>query len=255
MEEKNPIKSAERIFNVMELLCEEGPMGVTEIGVALNLNKSTVHRLLMSLSTMGYVNKLEKSDQYAMTYKLLRMAEQVKKQQDVLRLLHPLLKKLSQTCSETVHLVQRSGDMIIYIDKVESRVNSVQMVSQIGLAHSIFTTGVGKAMLAELPKNDVINLWDNHRITPYTKYTITNKEEFLRELELTRERGYALDNQENELGVRCIAASIYNYDQNVEYAFSISVPISRMSDERVAELSEIVLEYRKQFSALMGTEY
>lgn len=252
MEEKNPVKSADRIFRVMELLSEEGSMGVTEIGQRLDLNKSTVHRLLMSLVSMKYVKKDQENDRYSMTYKIVRLANSIREKSDTVSIVHPLLRELSMKCGETVHFVQQNDNEIVYIDKVESNVNSVRMVSKIGLTHSIFTTGVGKAILAELPEYQVKEMWKRSSFEALTQYTITEFDEYMAELRRTKERGYGLDNEENEIGVRCVAACVYNYKGKAEHAISISVPITRMGDERVEELSKYLLEYKERVSQALG---
>ena len=105
---------------------------------------------------------------------------------------------------------------------------------------------MGKAIAAELDEHEVEEIWNRSRILPLTPYTITDFEAFRRELSEIRERGYALDNEENENGVRCIAVSLKDYTGRVKYAFSISAPVSRMDNERIRQLAGYVLEIKDQ---------
>ena len=120
------------------------------------------------------------------------------------------------------------------------------MVSRIGSRIPLYCSGVGKAIAAELDEHEVEEIWNRSRILPLTPYTITDFEAFRRELSEIRERGYALDNEENENGVRCIAVSLKDYTGRVKYAFSISAPVSRMDNERIRQLAGYVLEIKDQ---------
>ena len=116
-ETKNPVQSAERIFQVMEMLADHGEMGLMEISTALGLHKSTVHRLLMSLVYMGYAKQDEVSQKYMLSYKIVSMAGKMLDRMDILQVAKPYMERLSDISGETVHLVQREGNNILYIYK------------------------------------------------------------------------------------------------------------------------------------------
>lgn len=250
--ENNPVQSAGRIFSVLEMLAYEGPQGVTEISKALDLNKSTVHRLLASLINMDYVNKESDSDKYRLTFKLLGLGESLLDKMDIVSIARPYIKHLAEFSGETVHLVQKVKTNMVYIDKVESYSNSVRMVSRIGVEKPLHCTAVGKAMLAELEDDQVKEIWNRSDIQRFTPKTIVNIDAFLVELQNVREKGYAVDNEENEIGVRCIGAAIKNYKGKAENAFSISAPISRMSDERIVFMIDEILKAKKDLSKAFG---
>ena len=117
-EDKNPVQSAERIFQVLEMLADNGEMGLMEISAALGLHKSTVHRLLMSLIYMGYAKQDEATQKYMLTYKLVNMAGKILDRTDILQIARPYMERLSDISGETVHLVQREGNHILYIYKM-----------------------------------------------------------------------------------------------------------------------------------------
>lgn len=246
MENKNPIQVAGRLFETLELLSENGVMGLTEISGALGLNKSTAHRVLNSLIFMGYVKQEEESGKYRPTFKIVDLAGKIMSKVDIVTLARPHLRKLMELAGETVHFVERDGTEAVYIDKVETAVDGIQMVSRIGRKIPLYCSGVGKAIAAGLPEDELRDLWNQSRIIPMTSHTITDYDKFLTELQEIRDRGYALDNEENEAGVRCIAASLNDHTGRPKYAFSISAPVSRMNDERITELSHFVLETKKQ---------
>ncbi|MDY3918563.1 MAG: IclR family transcriptional regulator [Candidatus Limivivens sp.] len=241
-EEKNPIQVADRLFQTMEVLAARGATGLVELSRILNLHKSTVHRLLNSLIYMGYAVQEEDTGKYRLTYKIMELSSKMMENIDVLDLVHPIMQRLMEQAGETVHFVQLDGTDVVYIDKVESRMNSIRLVSRIGSRVPVFCSGVGKAIAAEMEEEQIRRLWDASEIRKWTEHTITEYPAFLEECRRIHSQGYALDNEENELGVRCIAAAIPGKVGSARFAYSISGPVGRMTDERIEELKEYILE-------------
>ena len=222
METKNPIQVADRLFLVLETLAETGPVTLAELCSHLDLNKSTVHRLLCSLIYMGYVKQEGETGKYSLSFKLLALSNKLLARMDILDTVRPYLKKLSRLTGETVHFVQREHTDAVYIYKEESYQNSIRMVSKVGSRIPLYCSGVGKAIAADLDEAQIKALWENSSIQKLTPHTITDYAQFLKKIEEVRKKGYALDDEENELGVRCIAVSIPDYRNKPKYAFSIS---------------------------------
>lgn len=251
-ETKNPVQSAERIFQVMEMLADNGEMGLMEISAALGLHKSTVHRLLMSLIYMGYAKQDESTQKYMLSYKVVSMAGKLLDRMDIMQVAKPYLERLSDLSGEAVHLVAREDNNILYIYKIEAKVGTIRMVSHVGMVHPMYCSGVGKAIMATLPEKELRQIWNESIIEKKTDKTIVDYEEMLRVLEEVKRNGYALDDEENEKGVRCIAACLRSYQNEVKYAFSISGPTSRMTRERVKELSVDVKKVQEELSRELG---
>lgn len=249
---KNPIQVAERLFQVIERLAENGPMGIMDLSAELGFHKSTTHRLVTSLQYMGYIRQDEESLKYALSLKFLEIGSKILEQTNMASLIHPSLKKLSEQTGETVHLVRREGTEAVYIDKVESTVSSIRMVSRVGSRIPLYCSGVGKALLAELPDPEIEDIWNSSEITSLTPYTVTSLSDLMDRIRGVREAGYAMDDEENEEGVRCIAVSIPDYHKEPVYALSISAPVSRMTDARIAELSTDVLTFKKDLEKTLG---
>lgn len=245
----NPIQVADKIFLTMETLAMHGPMGLLDLSKTLNINKTTVHRILTSLSYMGYVRQDADTSQYSLSFKLCTLANQIMGNIDIISIAKPHLKELAAKSAETVHLVQRDGTSVVYIEKIESMVNSIRLVSQLGKTMPLYCSAVGKSILAEMSDSKIQEIWnlsDIHSLTPYTTIIFEN---LVKEIKDIREQGYAIDNQENEIGVKCIAASLYSKQQGAQYALSISAPIQRMSDEKIKELSQYVLDTKEKILA------
>ena len=245
MEEKNPIQVADRLFQALEVLADRGAMGLMEIAVFLGLNKSTAHRVLNSLIFMGYVRQ-NAAGKYESTFKVVGLANKIMNKVDIVNIVRPYLRRLMEQTGETVHFVERDGVDAVYIDKVESFSNTIQMVSQIGSRIPLYCSGVGKAIMAELNIQEIRDIWERSDVLSKTPYTVTDFNVFLKTLETIRRQGYALDNEENEEGVRCVAASFPEYTGKVRYAFSISAPVSRMDDDRIKELAGYVIDTKKR---------
>ena len=256
MEEKNPIQVADRLFHVLELLADQGPMQLMDIAAEEELNKTTAFRVLRSLMHLGYVRQDPSDGRYSLTFRIVGLADKVREQTDMIGFLHPYLEELSGQIRETIHLVMLEESFspdtdteATYVDKVESPYNAVRMVSRVGGRIPLYSSGVGKALLADMSDDQIRRIWDNSDIKKITEYTITDPAELIKVIGQVREKGYALDNEENETGVRCIAAALDIREEHTRYAFSISVPIMRMDNDRIRELSEYVRETQEEIAA------
>lgn len=250
-ENKNPIQVADRLFLALESLAYDGPMGLQEISSKLDLNKSTAHRILNSLIYMGYVKQDVTTSKYRLSFKIWDIANQLLSKIDVVEIARPYIKDLVNNIEETVHLVQLDGKYCIYLDKVESYSNTIRMASNVGKSIPLYCSGVGKALLANMSNEQIEGIWQQSEITMHTEHTITDFTSFMNEIEEIRACGYALDNEENEKGVRCIAVALTAKTGTPKYAFSVSAPINRMSDERINELSHHVLETKNLLQAYL----
>lgn len=247
MENKNPIQVADRLFWVLETLADTGPLSLTDLSHRLDLNKSTIHRLLTSLIYLGYVKQDTETGKYYLSLKILSLSNHLLEKMDILDTVRPILQQISSETGETVHFVQRDGTEAVYICKEESTINSVRMVSKVGSRIPLYCSGVGKAMMADMPQETVRQIWNDSSIKKHTPHTITDYDTFLSCLDQVHKQGYALDNEEHELGVRCIAVSLSDYSGIYRYAMSITAPVSRMSDARIAELANVLLKMKADF--------
>ena len=239
------VQSAQRIFRLLELLARQGTMGVTELSTASGLNKTTVFRQLNTLIELGYVCR-DAAGRYRLTLKLLTVAGWQLARSDLRAEVHPYLCELAEAGGETVHLVQREGSQIVYIDKVEPTVNSVRMVSRVGLRQPMTCTAVGKALLAALPASERTAIWAADPPQPLTAHTIVRWPDFEAEMARVRACGYATDDEENELGVRCVAVALPDFAGGARCAVSISAPITRLPDRRVPELAALLLGMKRK---------
>ena len=251
--EKSTVQSVERTFDLIEALSQAPKgTGLSELSAATSLNKSTVHRLLGCLIQMGYVSQDENTAKYYLTIKMYEVGGRILNKLDMMTIARPYLEKLSDITGEAVHLVVRDGTDIVYIFKEDAGSNSVRMASRVGLRSPMYCTAVGKAILADLPDKDVSVIWEKSPIAKHTENTITTFDELKAQLDVIRTKGYAFDDEENELEVRCIGASILDNTGKVIGAFSVTAPIGRMSSSRMPVISGLVLKTRKEICAELG---
>lgn len=237
MADTSQVQSLDRAFLLLELLCRSrNGMSIAALCAQTGLHKSTVHRLLTAMAVHGYVQQDQAAGAYHAGMRLCELAGNIVDNLDMVERARAPMEQLSHETGETVHLVMREGAEIVYIHKVDSIHSAIRMFSRIGMRRPLYCTGVGKAILATLPPQQVTQIWQQSDIQAYTEHTIISQELFTRELAHVRKQGFALDNEENELGVRCIAVAIADYSGHASYALSISAPLSRMSNERIAQL-------------------
>ena len=171
------VQSVERCFALLEQLASGGRLGVSELSRLTGLHKATVHRLLQTLLELRYVRQ-EPDGRYELSLKLVRLSSGLLERKDLPRRMHPYLVRLAEETGETVHLVQREGSRIVYLDKVESDRNAVRMVSRVGMVRDMPCTAVGKAILAALDDREVSSVWRENPPQKITVHTITNFDAF-----------------------------------------------------------------------------
>ena len=189
---------------------------------------------------------------YRAGMRLCEMSSYIVDNLDIVERARASLERLEQCTDETVHLVMRDDKDIVYIHKVDNGSSAIRMFSRIGMRLPLYCTGVGKAILATWDTAEVRDVWQHSDVHAWTEHTIVDEEAFFREIDKVRQLGYALDNEENELGVRCIAAAIPDYRGRASYAISLSAPVSRMTDQRVAELRAPLMAARDEIARALG---
>ncbi len=246
MEEQDASKvsSVVRTMSILETLAERSPLGITEIGRATSIHKSTVFRFLATLCSLGYVYRLPDSDLYALTVKMGIFTNNPRDEK-LLALSLPYLDNLSRSTLETVHLAVLLDDKLRYLHKIEST-QSLRVVtaSHTGGGGPLYCTGLGKVMLAWMDDAKRSSLLERVEFKRFTPTTITDTASLLKELERIRAAGYAIDNGEHEEGIVCIAAPIRKGGTDPIAAISIAGPAPRMEKNMEEYTSEVLAQTR-----------
>lgn len=251
MAEEKTVQSISRVFTIIEVLAAH-PAGVPlqQLANEAGLAKSTAHRLVANLCALGYAVQDSFSSHYRLTLKMFELSSAVVNDTSILSVAKPHLDRLARRSGEAVHLVIRDGEDVVYLFKAES--GGMRMSSRVGLRAPICCTGVGKAILSTLPYPEVEAIW---RATPHeklTRHTITDFEQLQEQLALVRASGYAVDDEENELGIRCVAVPIPGPGGKAESAFSISSLVPHMRRERILQLAQLALETKENILRDLG---
>jgi len=212
---------------------------LAELAEKVKLHKSTVHRLTSILERHRIVERDTMSGRYRLGLRLFELGNIAMGRFNIRGRAHPHLEKLLYEVDETVHLCALDAGEILYLDKMEP-VRSVRMASRIGRRNPVHCTSVGKAILAFLPESEVDDILRQHGLKRLTAETITTPAELKADLKLIRDRGYAVDNEENEEGVRCIGAPVLDHSGRPIAAISISAPSFRLPMDKVPTVAASV---------------
>lgn len=246
------IQSLDRALNILDLFDEHTTeLKITEISTRIGLHKSTVHSLLKTLQMHGYIDQDEESGKYRLGLKLLEKGQLLLQGMDIRATARKHLTSLSTQTGQTTHLVILDGREGVYIDKVEGDKAAIRY-SRIGRRVPLHSSAVGKALMAFRRPEEVEELLKGYRYVQQTSSTIADKESFIAELTRVRLQGYAVDDQENEPGVRCAAAPIFNHAGDVTAAMSISTMLSVVDEEQFGECVRLLKHETAQISQLLG---
>lgn len=247
------IQSVGRALEILNILTQHPQgLGVTEISNRLNTAKSTAHRLLSTLLEYNFLSQDPLTNDYKLGTQILYISNFILENFNIRDVAKLRIEELSRAANETVHLCIYDSDEIVYVDKVESN-QTLRMHSRIGKRGLMHCTGVGKSILAYLEPEEVESILLTKGMKAFTENTITNLEDMNNELMIIKQNGYALDNIENENGIRCIAAPIFDHNQKPIAAISISGPDSRVTMERIEkELIELITSTAHQISIDLG---
>ena len=246
-------QSTNKVLAIMEFLSySKEPLRLIDIADGLNYNTSTTLRFLNSLEQNGYVYKNPHTLKYQMTYKLCGLANQINRNSNLVEISMTPIKQLSARLKECVCLAVEQDDSIIYIYAVDGPQQMLRTTKRIGSQAPMHCTGVGKMILSEFSTERIQELISRKGLEPYTDHTIVSADALLTELQTIRRRGYAYDNEECELGARCIAFPIRNYSGRMIAALSVTGPVCRITDAFIDANFRTILETVQDISYQLG---
>jgi DNA-binding IclR family transcriptional regulator len=226
------LQALDRAFAVLDLLaCSQGALGLAEIAASLGLHKSTTHRFLMVLERHRMVERTQ-AGKFRLGLRLCELGSRAIEQFDLRDRAQLHLRTLVAEVEETAHLCIREKTRMVYIDKQEPE-RSIRMISRVGASSPIHCTAVGKAMLAAMSRSRVEALLSDLRLERFTRRTMTSRNALLKELDRTSRRGYAVDDEEREEGVRCAGVAILDGHGEAVAAVSISGPSFRVTMQKI----------------------
>jgi DNA-binding IclR family transcriptional regulator len=245
------LHSLDRAVSVLEALSESDvPLSLAEICQRMNLHKSTAHRSLMVLERSAMIERTQEN-RFRLGLKLYELGNRAVEQIDLRARVYPFFRRLAMQVGETVHLSVLQKTSVVYLDKVEPN-RRVCMSSKTGTSNPVYCTSMGKAMLAFQSEETIEQIIAKIRFVRYTRKTLCSREALLKALERVRRRGYAIDDEEIELGVRCVGAPIFDDNHRAVAAVSVSGPSSRITAQSVPGIAEHLLRCCREISASLG---
>jgi IclR family acetate operon transcriptional repressor len=245
-------ESVIRAFQIIEYLAASpADVGVRAMAKDLGLTPATAHRFLTSLKHVGYVHQEPAGARYRLGLKFAWLGARAIDSLQIRAVAHPHMERLTALSNETTHLATLDDLEIVYIDKVNNH-QAVEMRSRVGGRGCLHGTAVGKAMLAFLADEQRERLLARLKLKALTPATLTDPQRLRRALDQVRAQGYAVDDEENEIGIRCVGAPLFDHTAQVVGAISISGWTITMTPERVPELGEVLIKTCRAISHALG---
>ena len=249
------VQSLTRGLTILEKLAEiEGGATLTDIAQRVGLAASTAHRLLNTLEKMNYVHQDAELGVWTIGLKAFVVGSAFVSHRDFAIQSHSYLRRLMDQSGETANLSILDGYDVVFIGQVQCR-EIMRMLVKLGSRHPIHASGSGKAILAALPDDMIQDILAKHGLPRHTEHTIVTPDGLWNAIKLIRRHGYAYDDEEHALGLRCVAAAVYDEYSEPLGAISLAGPLSRLTDERIRALGPLVARTAAEITARMGGKW
>ncbi|MCM0080074.1 IclR family transcriptional regulator [Geomonas sp. Red32] len=247
------IQAVSHALDLLEQFHDEvDELGVTELSKRLKLHKNNVFRLLATLESRNYIEQNKVTENYRLGLKTLELGQTFIKQMGLLRQSRPVLEALVKECNETTYVAILKEAHIVYLDVVETDL-TVRVVPRVGARLPAYCTAAGKIQIAYMTDEELENYLPVKEMKRYTPNTLTDKDDLKKHLKMVADQGYAIDDEEMDVGVKCVGAPIRDYTRRIIGAVSISGPSMRFTDERLEkELIPLVVKAGEEISHKLG---
>ena len=245
-----PIAVLGKAFKLLDLLEGHQPLSLTELSERAGLDKATAYRILTNLESRGYVERGDFGE-YRLGFRLMQLGMRVADGLHLRKVAQPLMESLQAEFDETVNLAVPGKGGVVYIEILQSP-HGLRMTAAAGAQDDFHSTAIGKAILAFWPTRTREKFLARATLPAKTPNTIVNVDFLRSELRRVRERGYAVDNEENEVGARCVGAPVFDRTGGVVGAISVSGPASRLTPARIAHVARSLLGASQHISTRMG---
>lgn len=245
------IRSVAKALDILEFTAQKKRVSLVEIHRELGIPKSTAYELIKTLALRGYLRHVGDSRKYSLGLKIIELGNQAACEVDIRVEAIPVLRELMRKTNYTCHLGVLDGNEGMYLVKVEGK-QHIRLDSWEGKRISLHSTGVGKALLAWQDEENINEILNRRLLDPKTEMTITDPNRLREHLAVTKERGWALDDQENEPYIRCIGVPVLDPEGRAIAAISISGLTNQLSDEALPGLSSLAKDAATELSAKLG---
>lgn len=247
----NTVQALDRAIDLLKLLAEIDEGTLTEIALRVGMAPSTAHRLLMTLQHHGIVAFDETRQRWMVGVEAFRIGSSFIRRTRVADAGREVMQDLMLATGETANIAHYDGDAVVFLSQVETH-HEIRAFFRTGTRGPMHASGIGKALLSQMPRSQVEDIMQSRGLTAFTPNTLASPARLHEDLAGIRERGWAIDDEERTLGMRCIAAPIFNAHGEAVAGISISGPTVRLTDEKLAEFGPLVKNAAARITTAIG---
>ncbi len=247
----NTVQALDRAITLLRVISSADGLTLTELSHRIGMAPSTAHRLLTTLEQNGFVEIVPQSGEWVVGVEAFRTGAAFLRRRKIATIGRTVMRDLMESCGETVNLGIEDGDDVVFISQVETH-EPIRAFFRPGTRSPLHASGIGKALLAQMPDGRVRRILQKRGLPAFTEHTIADTARLFEELARIRKLGWALDNEERTLGMRCVAAPIYNEYGEAIAGISISGPTVRMPEARLGELGPMVARAASAITKSIG---
>lgn len=246
------MKSLLKAIDTIDAVAEAGNVGIRELSSITGFPPSTIHRIVTTLVERNYFQQDPVTRRYSLSYRFLELGSRFQQQTHLTTIALPHLEQLMADARESVNLAVRDGDSMVYLDIVKSSYSMLQLFTQPGARVPLYATGVGKLFLSQMQDSELDAYLQRSKPSPYTPHTLVKKAKLVNDLQKIRSRGYSVDNQEMEEGVRCVAALIFDHQGKPAASISITGAAMRITPDRIEQFGTLAKACAAAISSKLG---
>lgn len=232
------------IIEIMTVASEE--MSLNDISKQASIPKATALRLIYTLMTIGYVQQNKKNANYSLSLKFQLLAYSSDIYQKMVSVVRPFIKELSLKLSEATHLSICDSDELVYIESIDGFDSLLKVTQKIGKRSPLYCTGAGKLYLAAMNLEELDCYFKSTILQPLTSHTLITKRAIKKELKKIQTDGYSIDDEECEMGVKCVAVPVYNKQGEIACSLSVSMPTIRITEAKMTQTINLLIETAKK---------
>jgi len=246
-----PVAAVTNAVNIIEMLADNGTLGVGEIAKTLEISKTTTHRLLQSLINVNLVTQDEETQKYRLTYRLFELGSKAFGNSGLIQAANGPMTRLNDLTEETVHLGVLDAHSMVYLHKLDAK-HTIVLASRVGKVAPLHCTALGKVLLAWRSPVFIKKVTTEIQYDIRTPNTIRSPEEYQEHLRKVKTDGFALDKEENEEGITCFAVPVFDFNNETVAGLSVSAPNFRLDPEQIPDLIESLKKCGMEISATLG---
>ena len=246
-EDSGGVRALDRALDILDVIAGGGGLTLTEIAQRLDLAPSTVHRVLVTLAARGVAESDNATQTWHVGPTAFRHGSAFMRRSGLVERARPVLRRLMEVTGETANLGILDGNAVLFLSQAETH-ETIRAFFPPGTRSPLHASGIGKALLAHMRAFELRQLMREMQLAQFTPMTLSAPQALLDDLAQIRARGYSLDNEERSLGMRCIAAPIFDLAGEAAAGISVSGPLSRMGDARLQAMSDCVITAARELS-------